>query len=745
MERKISLGQFIGLAIKFMLPYRLLSLALAIGLVLQVVYNILLPLTYRYIFDGAIKNSDMHLLLQLIGFLGIIYVVNGVAGVIQDYTAARVGSNVTSALQERLFKHLQSQDVGFFTQVPESEIVAGFGPDITAIDMAIYRGLPSVLMRLMTILSSVTLLFVIEWRLAVAALVTMPIIFFASKPFAPRARVSTRAADDTQARIAGMVQENILVNLSVRIFNLQSLQLGRLKNLLDSLTAHGFRAKFMTATVGRAAVLAAGFLQIVVLGIGAYLTVAGFLTSGLLIAFIGLLLNIGGATDQLTQAIPLLVQGASGLSRILGLLDRNPSLTEAHDAQPLAPVRERIALEDVEFGYGPAQKILKGVSLSVPMGKSVGIVGGSGSGKSTVLMLMTRLYDPESGRVVFDNHDLRQATEASLRAQTGVVLQNTALFNTTIRDNIRMGRQDATDTEVEEAARQAGLHDFVMQMPDAYETNVGSQGSLLSGGQRQRVAIARALLRRPAVLFLDEATSALDAQTEAQVNETIDELASNWTLVSVTHRLASISNYDLIFVMDKGLVAESGSHHELVAKNGIYANLWRKQSGFSIDQTGEAKITVDRLRNIPFLEKCTDPLLEKLANDLHSETFPAGRVVFSEGERGDKFYIIARGRIEASVLLDSTTKHVLSISELGDYFGELALIRPVPRTWTMTALTDSVCLTLSRQNFTELLAMDEQLRDAITATAYARMEELSEAILAAVDADSEVAIPNAAD
>jgi ATP-binding cassette subfamily B protein len=731
MERKISLGQFIVLALKLMLPYRMLSLVLGAALLVQVAYNLILPLTYRYIFDGAIKNNDMMLLVQLIAFLAIMYVINAVAGVAQDYTAARVGANATGDLQERLFRHIQKQDVGFYSTVAESEIVAGFGPDVTAIDMAIYRGLPSLLQRIVTILASVALLFVIEWRLAIAALATMPLIFFASKPFAPRARVSSRAADDTQASIAGMVQENIIVNLSVRIFNLQARQLERLQGMLGSLRQTGFRAKFMTATVGRAATLAAGFLQLLVLGIGAYLTVRGYLTSGLLIAFIGLLLNIGGATDQLTQAIPLLIQGASGLSRILGLLDRQPSLTEADDAQPLAPVRERIALENVEFGYTPTQKILRGVSLSVPMGKSVGIVGGSGSGKSTVLMLMSRLYDPESGRVVFDNQDLRAATEASLRQQTGMVLQNTVLFNTSIRENIRMGRPTASDAEVEEAGRQAGLADFVATLNDGYDSVVGSQGNLLSGGQRQRVAIARALLRSPAVLFLDEATSALDPQTEVQVNETIKQLSDRWTLVSVTHRLASIADCDVIFVMDKGLVAESGSHHELLARGGIYANLWAKQSGFSIDADGGASVTVDRLRAIPFLAQCADPLLDKLVHDLRTESFPSGTAVFKEGDRGDKFYILARGRMESSVDLGSGAKHVLGIAELGDYFGELALIRRVPRTWTMTALTDSVCLTLSRQHFTELMEQDEQLREAITATAFARMQELSEAILAA--------------
>ncbi len=733
--KQIGLMQFVVAAIRLAMSSRALTILIGLTLVVQVAYNLLLPMSYKYIFDDAIKNSDFHLLVKLLVFMVGIYAFNGLAGITQDYGTSRIGSRLACDLQEKLFAHLQTQPSSFYTQVPEADIVAAFGPDITAIEMAVVRGIPSFLLRFMTIITSVVLLFVIQWQLALIALGMMPLIFFASKPFGPKARIAARAADDQQAAIAGLVQENIVVNIAIRTFNLQGQRLGKMRAMLDTLRNHDFLAKLYVQLVGRAAVLAVGCLQLIVLGVGSLLAINGHLSAGFLIAFIGLLLNVGGATDSLTQAIPLLVQGASGYSRIISLLEREPAIRETADAKELGPIGKSIGLVDVTFGYDPTNNILSNVTLEVPAGKTVAIVGGSGSGKSTVLALMMRLYDPQTGTVVIDGTDLRDASEASLRKHTGVVLQNTALFNASIRENIRMGRLSATDAEITEAAGRAGLDEMIQNLPQGYETSAGSQGGLLSGGQRQRVAIARAFLRNPSIMFLDEATSALDANTEASINETLTRLPSGTTLISVTHRLAHITNYDLIYVMEKGQLAEFGSHEDLLARKGLYSGLWHKQSGFTIDDAGSAQVELERLRKIPFLSKCADELLTTLSSNFRTEHFPKDRVVFEEGDAGDKFYILARGRMEAYVYLEGTTKHVLDVIEDGDYFGELALIRPVPRTWSVRAITECVCLTLNRKDFEALMALDGELQKEITEMAFARMAELSQAIMKAAGLD----------
>ncbi len=728
--KQIGILQFVAAAIRLSMSSRGLTIAIGGALVIQAAYNLLLPVSYKYIFDDAIKNNDLTLLIYVLLFMVCIYVLNGLAGVLQDYGTSRIGSRLACDLQERLFTHIQTQPSGFYTQVPESDIVAAFGPDITAIEMAVVRGIPSFLLRLLTIVTSVTLLFVIQWQLALIALGMMPLIFFASKPFGPRARKAARAADDQQSVIAGLVQENIVVNLAIRTFNLQGQRLEKMRGLLSTLRDNDFLAKFYVQLIGRSAVLAVGFLQLIVLGVGALLAINGHLSAGFLIAFIGLLLNVGGATDNLTQAIPLLVQGASGYSRILSLLEHEPAVREISEAAAIGPIGQSIRLSDVTFGYNASHNILSEVTLEVPAGKTVAIVGGSGSGKSTVLALMMRLYDPQIGTVFIDGADLREVSEASLRRHTGVVLQNTALFNTSIRENIRMGNLSATDAEVEAAAKRAGLDDMIQNLPQGYETSAGSQGGLLSGGQRQRVAIARAFLRNPSVLFLDEATSALDANTEASINDTLSHMPSGSTLISVTHRLAHITDYDLIYVMEKGRLAEAGSHVELLARNGLYAELWNKQSGFTIDETGTAQVELERLRKIPFLAASSDDLLRSFSSKLNTENYPKGRVVFEEGDAGDKFYILARGRMEAYASDAEKTRFVI---DDGNYFGELALIERIPRTLTLRALTECVCLTLNKKDFEALLALDADLKKSIVDVATARMAELRASKVSAAD------------
>lgn len=734
LEHKVTFWAFIGQALKLAFGYRVLASLVALSLLIQIGFNLLMPLSYRYIFDKAIVNKDMPLLAMLLGVLALGFLLNAGAGLMQDFGTATIGSRVSQLLQDQMFRNLQKQSSDFFSKTPQGDVIACFGPDVMAIETALVRGLPSFCMRLVMILTSLTLLFVIEWRLALVALVLMPLIAFAPKPFGPRARKFGRSRDDLQSGNASMVQENLLNHLTIRTFNLSAYRQQQFAERLERLQHDDFKANFFTSMIGRSTNVAAGFLQIGVLGVGAVLAVMGFLTTGLLIAFIGLLLNIGGATDNLTQAIPLLVQGMNSYSRIQKLLNAKPGLADAKDAKTLPEIHSGLKLQGVEFAYQADHPILRGVDIEIPAGKTVAIVGGSGSGKSTVLSLLMRLYDPNKGKVLLDDMDLRDATEASLRAQTSVVLQNTALFDTTIAENIRMGRLDASDDEIIAAAKEAGIHDLIQTFPDAYQSIVGSQGGSLSGGQRQRIAIARALLRRPRILFLDEATSALDAHTEAEIGATLDAISADWTVVSVTHRFTHITAYDLIIVMEKGLVVETGTHDELLAKDGRYAMLWRKQSGFTITDDGKASVSVSRLREIPFLSECSDEILQKLSKSLVSEFFAAGKIVFEEGEPGSKFYIVARGRLENYVKLEGDKETALGMLDDGDYFGEMALIRPVPRTWSVRAVVDSTCISLDRQQFMELMEADPELKAAVTATAYERAAEWTQAIMEAADA-----------
>src|SRR5438046_581452 len=278
------------------------------------------------------------------------------------------------------------------------------------------------------------------------------------------------------------------------------------------------------------------------------------------------------------KVVPSLITATGGLQRIEDLLTRRPRVVDARGAQHLPRLAKEIRFEDVSFSYNGEQRQLDHISFTILAGETVAFVGPSGAGKSTILSLLARFYDVTTGAVTIDGHDLRRVTQESLRAQIGLVFQDTFLFNATIRDNIRMGKLDAADAQIEAAARAAEIHDLIMSLPRGYDTPTGELGAWLSGGQRQRIAIARAILRDPAILILDEATSALDPATETAIIATLKRIARHRTVVAVTHRLAAIHHADRIFVVDSGCVVEDGRHHELLHRGGLYHELWWKQS-----------------------------------------------------------------------------------------------------------------------------------------------------------------------
>jgi CRP-like cAMP-binding protein/ABC-type multidrug transport system ATPase subunit len=346
-----------------------------------------------------------------------------------------------------------------------------------------------------------------------------------------------------------------------------------------------------------------------------------------------------------------------------------------------------------------------------------------------MLNLAMRFYDASAGTVCYDGVDVKTARLKSLRDQCGIVFQESFLFNESVRANIRHSRSDATDDEIIAAARAAEIHDLILTLPQGYDTPVGERGGKLSGGQRQRIAIARALLRNPGILVLDEATSALDPGTEAQLNQTLERAAQGRTVLSVTHRLDAVVNYDLILVFDKGELVEQGRHPELVARNGLYARLVQKQTGLHVKTDGHAAIEPTRLRDLSMFSQVPDSVLAEAAALFTSHTLEADREVFREGDAPDNFYLIARGRVAVFKRTGDTDQR-LRVLEAGDAFGEIALLQDSPRTATIRTLVPTTLLALSRVQFEGLLARSRELRVAIGALADERLqaESASEAL-----------------
>jgi ATP-binding cassette, subfamily B, bacterial len=419
-------------------------------------------------------------------------------------------------------------------------------------------------------------------------------------------------------------------------------------------------------------------------------------------------------------------QAVAGFHRVQDLLAVPPDVVDARDAQVLPRLATGIRFQDVDFTYGGLEPILRRVSVEILARQHVALVGPSGCGKSTMLLLLMRLYDPTGGSVTIDGHDLRSVTQSTLRAQFGAVLQETFLFNATIGENIRLGRPDASDEEVEAAARAAEIHDFVMTLPRGYDTPVGERGSQLSGGERQRVALARAVLRRPAILILDEPTSALDPETEAAVNATLGRVAGDLTLISITHRLASIVDADRIVVMERGQIVETGTHGELLAARGAYHRAWERQSGFVLSADGrQARVEAARLRGIPIFEHLGDAQLATLAERFVTERYPAAEVVFREGDRGDRLHIVVRGKVEVEKRVGDGGVRRVAVLDDGNFFGEIALLQDVVRTATVRTITPCVLLALERGQFLDLLQLVPELRLAFERVADARRRELA--------------------
>ena len=708
--------------LNYLRPYRLEVTLLMVGLLIDLAFNVLFSMSFQYVIDEAIAKHNESLLWGILFGLFAAVAVAALVAVMRDYLYARLGTAVMNDLRLRMFEHLQRLSADFYARMQVGDVLARFSTDLNAVQNAVILAIPETILGILGVVTLSTLLFIFSWQLALLTVIGLPFAALGPQVLGPRAERDSYLVRHEEAQIGSTVQENLGAHGVVRAFLLAPEQTSRFRSKLRSLYRMSVRFNLMTYLVERTPNLTFLILQIAVFGFGAVKCFRGELSLGALVAFNILIGYLSTYVTSLTRVMPPLLMAAGGIKRIQELLDARPQVQEKPDARPLPALRDGITFKDVSFSYTGEQLNLDDVTFRLPRGANVAIVGGSGSGKSTVLGLIARFYDPQKGAVAFDGHDLRAATFDSLRGQLGIVFQDSFLFNTTIRENIRMGRLTATDEEVEAAARAAEIHELVAGLPEGYNTVVGERGSRLSGGQRQRVAIARAILRDPQVLLLDEATSALDPTTEAAINTTLERLGRDRTVVAVTHRLASTVHADLILVFDRGRLVEQGTQSELLAADGPYKRLWNKQQGLVVSEDGtRAEVEPERLRAIPILAGLSDTMLAAVARTFLSERFSEGRTVIREGETTvEKFYIVARGKV--AVLKrqsDGTDKQIATLQE-GDHFGEVALLHDAPRNATIRTLTPCILLTLQRRQFLELIQSDPRLQHTFDSVAARR-------------------------
>lgn len=720
------MGHFVFQSLRDLAKSPLLGGMLALSLLLQGAFQLGSPFALKFIFDEGIGQGETDILFAALASWGGLLILFAVGTFGQEYFNTILGVRAMNRLRQRIFEKIQELPPHHFQQRPPGELVGMFSADIGLVETAYVRAMPMFTLQSAVIVLSIILLFVIEWRLALATVASLSVVVMLPRMFGRRATGLGKEYADAGNRVVDLAQESATTHAVVRMFGLGEHRLAKFFERLNTLESVGPAAHMFTGLVGRTAFIGTGLSQLVVIGIGALLTIQGHMTTGLLIAFVSLLLRIGDGVSHLSLAIPMILPAITSRGRIDEFLDQPVPVLEEPGARAMETLTGAISFDNVTFGYAASTPVLKNFSVAIKPGESAAFVGPSGSGKSTVMALLTRVYRPQSGHVLLDGVPIENIKEVSLRANTSIVLQAPILFDATIRDNILLGRPQSTEAEIIEAAKAAGIHDVIMEKPEGYDTRVSATGGALSGGERQRIATARALLRDAPVLLLDEATSALDPASEEIVNRSIAKLAGDKTIVSITHRLASVVNFDRIFVLDKGTLAESGTHRELLAKGGLYASLWQKQQGFSLDvEDGGSSVTADRLALIPFLSQCRRETLEELTRLFLVEHIREGAYAFRQGDDGDKFYIVAHGRLEARIADRIGEEKVVATLLDGDFFGELALVKNQPRAAGVKAVTDSWCLVLPRQHFMTLLQSEKSVRESI-AEAIARIQGADE-------------------
>ena len=555
-----------------------------LGLLVETLFNVIMPLSLKFLIDDALGEEDFGVLMKILSALAVAGIITSLVSVWYERWDAWLSASVISDVRRTLFDHVQNLPSSFFARTKRGEILSRFSVDLSAFENVVATLANSAVLPAFELVAGILLMFYLNWQLAVVALLIFPITLIGPRILTPKAVHANYEQKVNEAAILGLVQENISAQAVVKAFSLQRRALGWFSVRNETTRQKIASATFLSSMVERTVNISVLLLHLVVLALGAYLATTGQITIGTFVTFESAFWEISYNIAHLMHFVPVTIQSAAAVRHMQELLDEPTRGADRPGAPDLPRISNDINFENVTFGYeGSTEPVLEDLNLKIEFGKSVAIVGPSGSGKSTLLNLILRLYVPNEGRVTIDGVDIRKVTRESLRDGMAVVFQDNILFNMSIRENIRLGKEGATDKEVIDAAKKAEIHRFIMSLPHKYDTQVGERGDTLSGGQRQRMAIARAIVRDPSLLLLDEATSALDQTTEAAINRTLLKLAKGRTMIFSTHRLTSVVDMDEIIVIAGGKVMERGSHAELLAKNGLYRKLWDDQSHVSHD------------------------------------------------------------------------------------------------------------------------------------------------------------------
>jgi ATP-binding cassette, subfamily B, bacterial len=569
--------------------YRKLIAFVTFGVLVETLFNVIMPLSLKFLIDDALGEEDFQALYKILGVLAVAGIITSIIAVWYERWDARLAAGIIADVRSRLFEHVQNLPASYFARTKRGEILSRFSIDLAAFEGSIKTFANSAALPFLELIAGIILMLFLNWQLAAVALLVFPITLIGPRILTPKAVQANYEQKLNESALLGTVQENVAAQAVIKAFSLQRRTLGWFTMRNQDVRIKTASAVFLSTMVERTVTISVLLLHLVVLAIGAYLATKGQITIGTFVTFESAFWEVSYNIAHLMHFIPVSIQSAAAVRHMQELLDEPMRGADRPGAPDLPRITNDITFDRVTFAYeGSATPVLDNFSLKLGVGKRIAIVGPSGSGKSTLLNLILRLYTPDEGRVAIDGVDIRRVTRESLRAGMAIVFQENMLFNMSIRENIRLGKEGASDAEVEEAARKAEIHRYIMSLPQKYDTPVGERGDTLSGGQRQRIAIARAIIRNPSLLLLDEATSALDQTTEAAINRTLLNVAEGRTMIWSTHRLTSVVEMDEIIVISGGKAIERGSHVQLLAANGIYRKLWDDQGHTPHNAAGQA-------------------------------------------------------------------------------------------------------------------------------------------------------------
>ena len=572
--------------LKFVKPYRYRIIATIIVGIIKFGIPMLIPLLIKYAIDGVINNHSLtnqekfsHLGVAIGIALFIFLIVRPPIEFIRQYLAQWTSNKILYDIRKQLYNHLQALSVRFYANNQVGQVISRVINDVEQTKDFILTGLMNIWLDCITIIIALSIMFFLDVKLTFAAIFIFPFYILTVYFFFGRLRKLTRVRSQALAEVQGFLHERVQGMSVIKSFAIEDNEAKNFDNHNKNFLQRAFQHTRWNAYSFAAINTVTDLGPIIVIGVGSYLAITGSITVGTLAAFVGYLEQLFGPLRRLVSSFTTLTQSFASMDRVFQLMDEDYDIKNGIGAQPIKISKGQIDLKYVSFKYNENEKeVLHDINLTINKGETVAFVGMSGGGKSTLINLIPRFYDVTQGEILIDHHNVKDFLTGSLRNQIGLVQQDNILFSDTVKENILLGRPDATDDEVVEAAKMANAHDFISNLPNGYDTEVGERGVKLSGGQKQRLSIARIFLNNPPVLILDEATSALDLESEAIIQEALDVLSKDRTTLIVAHRLSTITHADRIVVMENGRIVETGTHQQLINKRGAYEHLYSIQN-----------------------------------------------------------------------------------------------------------------------------------------------------------------------